>query len=145
MMRLSFRTFLLDQSDTLYRLSNSKFEQMLRDPKSHPVHRFAASRVRMSEVAISMVNQQPDRVVWSTFDMLIFNDKGHLDAMAFNRHQRACAELGLAPPIAGSRNDKTVVDAAIRFVVNGGCWVPSPFLLRQIGAAALGQIKCRRL
>ncbi|MBS1230450.1 MAG: hypothetical protein H6R17_3727 [Proteobacteria bacterium] len=99
----------------------------------------------MSDVAVEVVDQRPIRVVWSTFDILVFDEQGGLDAQAFERHQRACAELGLVPAIAESRSAGTVVDAANRFVVQGGCWAPSPPLLRLIGAAALGRIKCRRL
>jgi hypothetical protein len=142
--------FLLDQGDSLYRLSNSKFERILSDPERNPLPCFAGARVRMSEVAIDLVNQEPRRVIWSTFDILVFDEDGCLDSGAFDRHQRACAELGLALPLAENRSAEsrsagTVIDAANRFVVQGGCWAPSPDLKRRIGAAALGRIKCKRL
>ena len=144
-MRLSCRMFVLDPDDTLYRLPTRRFEQMLQAPPSYPLPRFAASRVRMSDVAIEMVDQRPIRVVWSTFDILVFDDHGCLDAWAFERHQRACAELGLVPPNAEAKSAGTVVDAANRFIVQGGCWSPSPSLLRRIGAAALGRLRCKQL
>ena len=144
-MRLSCRMFVLDADDALYRLPTRRFEQMLQAPRNHPLPRFAASRVRLSDVAVEMIDLRPFRVVWSTFDILVFDDRGCLDAWAYERHQRACAELGLVPPIAEAHSAGTVVDAANRFVVQGGCWSPSPAQLRRIGAAALGRIKCRRL
>jgi len=136
--------FLLDQDDALYRLPTQIFELMLRAPKNHPLPRFAASRVRMSDVAVEIVDRQPVRVVWSTFDMLAFDEHGHFDARAFERHQQACAELGLVPSMPAAAGAGTVVEAAARFVVKGGCWTPSKPLLRRIGAAALGRLKCPR-
>ena len=144
-LRLSCRMFVLDLDDSLYRLPTRTFEAMLEAPKKYPLARLAGSRVRMSDVAVELVERRPVRVVWSTFDILVFDDRGCLDAWAYERHQRACAELGLVPPIAEAKSAGTVVDAANRFIVQGGCWSPSPAQLRRIGAAALGRIRCRRL
>ena len=144
-LRLACRMFVLDRYDALFRLPTRNFERMLQAPQRHPLERFAGSRVRMSEVAVELVEQRPVRVVWSTFDLLVFDDRGRLDVAAYERHQRACAEQGLAPPLAGTSSAGTVVDAARRFVVQGGCWVPSPLQLRRIGAAALGLVSCQRL
>ena len=144
-LRLSCRMFVLDQDDRLYRLPTRTFEAMLLAPQKHPLPRFAGTRVRMSDIAVELFERQPVRVVWSTFDMLVFDDHGRLDVPAYQRHQRACAELGLVPPLIEARNAGTVIDAAKRFVAQGGCWVPSPAQLVHIGAAALGRTKCRRL
>lgn len=144
-MRLACRMFLLDGEDKLYRLPASTFERMLRDPASHPLPAFAGLRTRMSDVAVELVDGEAVRVVWSTFDILVFDRAGRFDAAAYERHQRACAELGVAVPLAQAGGGGTVVNAATRFVVQGGCWVPTPAQKRLIGAAALGQIKCRRV
>jgi hypothetical protein len=144
-LRLSCRMFVLDRYDALYRLPIQTFERMLQAPKKHLLPRFAASRVRLSDVAVELDGKRPVRVVWSTFDLLVFDDQGRLNVDAYERHQRACAELGLMPPLAGTTNGGTVVDAAQRFVVQGGCWVPSPLQLRRIGAAALGLVSCQRI
>lgn len=137
--------FLLDRDDTLYRMPTSAFERMLHDPKNHPLANFSGARVRMSDVAVELVGGRPVRVVWSTFDILVFDGAGRFDAQSYLRHQRACAELGVAQPLAEAGRGGTVVDAATRFVVQGGCWSPSPALKRLIGAAALGHVKCRRI
>jgi hypothetical protein len=52
MMGLSYRIFLLDQDENLYRLPNTTFEQMLRDPTSHCFPRFAGARMRMSGINV---------------------------------------------------------------------------------------------
>ena len=91
-MGLASRMFLLDQNDGLYRLPNTEFEQMLRDPKSHRIPRFAGTRVRMTDVVVELLDRQPIRVVWITFS-LIFDGEGCFDPSAFDQHQRARAEL----------------------------------------------------
>ena len=137
--------FLLDQNDGLYRLPNTKFEQMLRDPTSHRISRFAGARVRMTDIVVELLDRQPIRVVWTTFGILTFDEKGCFDPSAFDRHQRARAELALAPLTAESGGAATVVDAATRFVAQGGRWVPPKALARRIDNAALGRLKCPRL
>lgn len=78
--------FLLDQDDGLYRLPNTKFEQMLRDPTSHPLPRFAGARVRMSDIVVELLDRQAIRVLWTTFGLLTFDDEGYFDPRAFDRH-----------------------------------------------------------
>lgn len=143
-MGLSCRMFLLDQNDCLVCLPSTKFERMLRDPKSLRFPAFAGTRLRMVEVIVELRNRQAIRVVWSTFGLLAFDDEGYFDASAFDRHQRARAELALdlRPE---PRRKATVVDAADRFVAQGGRWAPSRTLARLIDAAALGRTKCPRL
>jgi hypothetical protein len=142
-MGLSSRMFLLDQDDNLYRLPNTKFDQMLRDPTSYRILRFAGARVRMADVVVELVDRQPIRVVWSAFGILTFDDEGCFEPSAFDRHQRTRAELALAPQIAESDGTATVVvDAAMRFVAQGGRWAPPQALARRIDEAALDRVKC---
>jgi hypothetical protein len=144
-MGLSCRRFLLDQNDGLYRLANTKFEQMLRDRASYHFPVFAGHRVRMAEVVVELLGRQPIRVIRTTFDMLTFDDEGCFDSSAFGRHQLARAELALAPPIGDADRSATLVDASSGFVAQGGRWAPSHTLARVIDDAALGRLKCPRL
>ena len=136
---------LLDQDDTLYRLPNAKFDQILRDPTSCRFPLFAGTRVRMTDVAVELIDRQPMCVAWITFGFLTFDDEGCFDANAFDRQQRARAELALALPTKEPKSEGIVVDAASRFVAQGGRWTPSRALQQRIDAAALEQVKCTRL
>jgi hypothetical protein len=137
--------FLLDQDDGLYRLSSAKFNQMLRDPTSCRLTRFAGARVRMTNVAVELLDRQPIRVVWNTFGFLAFDVEGYFDAGTFDHHQRARAELALAPLAAEPKGAAIIVDATTRFVAQGGRWKPTRTLQRLIDEAALGRVKCPRL
>mgnify|MGYP003377808300 CR=1 FL=1 len=79
-MGISCRMFLLDHDDGLYRLPSAKFNQMLRDPTSCRLTRFAGARVRMTNVAVELLDRQPIRVVWNTFGFLAFDDEGYFDS-----------------------------------------------------------------
>jgi len=144
-MGLSSRMFLLDQDDGLYRMPNTQFDRMLCDPTNYPILRFAGTRVRMADVVVELEDRQPIRVLWRTYCILAFEEAGCFDTSAFNRHQRARAELALAPPIPESDGPAAVVDAKVRFVAQGGRWVPPRALARRIDEAALDSVKCLRL
>jgi hypothetical protein len=136
---------LLDQDDGLYRLPSAKFNQMLRDPTSCRLTRFAGARVRMTDAAVELLDRQSIRVVWNTFGFLAFDDEGYFDAGTFDHHQRARAELALAPLAAEPKGAVIVVDATTHFVAQGGRWKPSRTLQRHIDEAVLGRVKCPRL
>ena len=137
-MGISCRMFLLDQDDGLYRLPSAKFNQMFREPTSCRLTRFAGARVRMTDVAVELLDRQPIRVIWNTFGFLAFDDEGYFDSGTFDHHQRARAELALAPLAAESKGAAIVVDATTHFVAQGGRWKPTRTLQRVIGEATLG-------
>ena len=144
-MGISSRMYLLDQDDTLYCLPSAKFARMLRDPTTCRLPRFAGSRLRMTDVAVELIDRRPSRVIWITFAFLAFDDDGCFDFSSFDRHQRARAELALALPSLEPKSEGVVVEAADRFVAQGGLWTPSSTLQRRIDAVALEQEKCPRL
>jgi hypothetical protein len=144
-MGFAFRRFLLDREDALYRLPNTTFERMLQNPTGHALPRFAGQRVRMADVAVELMDRQPVRVVRTTFSILTFNSEGFLDPAAFEQHQRARAELALAPALGPPARHATIVAATPRFVDQGGRWVPSTDVVNLLKRAAMERMKCLRL
>jgi len=144
-MGVSCRMFLLDPDDNLYRLPNTQFEQMLRDPSSHRVQRLAGTRMRMTDVVVVLQDRQAICVDRITFSYMSFDENGYFDPSAFDRHQRARVELALTPLDTAPGRAATIVDAASRFVAQGGRWTPSRALERRIYEVALGRVKCTRL
>jgi len=146
-MGFSCRTFLIARDDTLWRLSSTRFDRMLRDPASHCLPVFAGQRARMASVVVELVARNPVRVVRNTFSILTFDVEGRIDPSRFEKQQFALAESVVAPAFAGFDDDsnQTVVDATSRFIAQGGQWVPSRALARAIDQTALGQRQCRHL
>jgi len=146
-MGFSCRTFLVARDDTLWRLSNAKFDRMLRDPASHCLPVFAGQRARMASVVVELVARNPVRVVLNTFSILTFDAEGRIDLGRFEKQQFSLVELAVAPVFAVFNVDgnQTVVDATSRFIAQGGQWVPSRALASVIDQTALGQRQCRQL
>jgi hypothetical protein len=141
-MGFSFRTYLVTQDNRVCRLASAKFDRMLRDPESDRLPGFAGQRVRMASVVVELVGRAPVRVVRSTFAVLAFDAEGRLDSERFDRQQFALAESALALALGGSATNAMVVDAASRFVAQGGGWTPSKELARAIDDAAMGRVPC---
>lgn len=75
-MSLRYRTFLIADDGTLYRLANARFDRMLRDPASYRLPALAGQRVRMANTFVEVVDRVPVCVVRSTFAMLTIDDLG---------------------------------------------------------------------
>ncbi|AME28157.2 hypothetical protein [Burkholderia sp. PAMC 26561] len=146
-MGFSCRTFLIARDDTLWRLSSTKLDRMLRDPAGHYLPDFAGQRARMASVVVELVARNPMRVVRNTFFILTFDAEGRIDPSKFEKQQFALAESVFAPVFAvfADESNQTVVDATSRFIAQGGQWVPSRALARVIDQTALGQRQCRHL
>lgn len=144
-MGISDRRFLIDQHDRLYRMANTKFDAMVRDPARHRFPQFAGLRVRTAITLVELIDRQPTQVVRVTFAILSFDDSGCLDKDRFLEQQFSLAELAMAPVIAADRSDTDVLDAASRFTAHGGRWTPSRALYRAIEDAALGRTRCPKL
>jgi hypothetical protein len=146
-MGFSCRTFLIARDDTLWRLSSTKFDRMLRDPVGNCLPDFAGQRARMAAVVVELVARKPVRIVRNTFSILSFNAEGCIDLSRFEKQQFALAESVFAPVFAVSADasNSTIVDAASRFIAQGGQWIPTRTLARVIDQTALGQRRCRYL
>jgi hypothetical protein len=141
---LSFRRFLVAPDGNLYRLTNAKFDRMLRDSKGPVLSAFAGQRVRMADLVVELAGRVPLRVVRSTFAVLPFDADGRMDSVRFLKQQWARAETALDRGLDVPDSQDSVLDAAVRFVAHGGVWQPSNELVRALNEAALGRTACRR-
>jgi hypothetical protein len=144
-MGISCRMFLLDQDDSLYRLSSAKFNQMLRDPTSCRLTRFAGARVRMTNVAVELLDRQPIRVVWNTFGFLAFDDEGYFDSGTFDHHQRPEPSWRGRRWLLSPREQQSSSTQPPASSPKEVRWKPTRTLQRHIDDAALGRVKCPRL
>ena len=144
-MALSCRAFVVARDDTLYRVSNAKFAQMLHDPRSYPMPQFAGERMRMASIVVSILDRRPMQVVRTTYCILPFDSDGYLDTEQVLRREAARAEPLFASVFGKVDDAAGVVDAESRFVARGGRWTPSNSLARLIGEAALDRVKYARL
>ena len=145
-MGLSYRMFLVDCGDRIYRLAAAKFDEMLRNPTKHHNPLFAGQRVRAAGVVVQLVGRKPQAILQMTFHMLAFDQSGRFDSEAFQRQESSRSEVALAPVLSALTAEVGVgVDASTRFTARGARWAPSKALMRAINEAALARVKCPRL
>ncbi len=144
-MGLSCRLFLVDENDVLYRLSNTKFDQMLRRPAEHRLPRFAGARVRMASVIVGLEDRKSIRVVRTNFSILSFDKTGRFDLATYEQPLRARMDLAFGALRNETTGSMNVIEAADRFVDRGGRWEPSRAVARAIEQSALGLVKCKRV
>jgi hypothetical protein len=132
------RRFIVDDEDRLVRLRNTIFERLLRDPQHHTMPALAGQRVRMAEVLVQLADRRPVQVVRRVYFVVGFDEAGRLDTTRFQNQQRALAESVLERVFAVPGDDDRVLDAASRFIAQGGRWRPSNELAQHIDDTALG-------
>jgi hypothetical protein len=145
-MGLSLRLVVIDENDQIYRLGVSKFQEMLRNPRTHRYILFAGQRVRAAEAVVELIKRKPVRVVRMTFDILTFDREGYFDTETFDRHQFSRFASATSAQ-SGSATEATpgVVDASNLFTARGGRWSPAQTLVHTMQDAVLGSVKCPRL
>ena len=144
-MGYAFQRYLVAMDDTIYRMANTVFDRMLRDPARCRLPELAGQRVRTAEVVVELVGREPAAVVRTSFGLLAIDDAGCVDASRLRAQQHARIETVLAPAFADPDRDAQVIEAGSQFIAQGGTWTPSPALARAIDDAALGRRKCPRL
>ncbi len=63
----------LDQDDVLDRLPNIRFDQMLRNPPSYRLQRFAGTRVRVTDFGVALGDRPAVEIVRITFNLPNFD------------------------------------------------------------------------
>jgi hypothetical protein len=138
-MGIGCRRFIVDHDGKLVRLRNTIFDRLLRDPQHYSMPALAGQRVRMAEILVQLANRKPIRVARRVYFVVSFDAAGRLDTTRFQQQQWALAESALDPVFDVPGDDGHVLDAASRFIAQGGRWRPSNDLARRIDDAALGK------
>ena len=144
-MGLSSRRFLISDDDVIYRITNKRFDRMMRHPEDELFLDFANQRIRCADLVIDLIDRVPYSVCRETFAILEFDHLGRLDTGRFERQQVALVDAMLEPVLSDKKAVTNVVDAAQRFVAQGGTWLPSKALRVQIERAALDLIDCLKV
>jgi hypothetical protein len=133
------RRFIVDDEGRLVRLKNTLFERLLCDPRHHTMPALAGQRARMAEILVQLADRRPIRVVRRVYFVVSFDEAGRLDTTRLQQQQWALAESALDRVFDLPGDDGHVLDAASRFIAQGGRWRPSNDLAQRIDDAALGK------
>lgn len=144
-MGLTCRRLFVANGGGLYRISNAKFDRMMRYPASERVGLFAGQRIRSAELLVELVERKPYRVRRVTFAIFQFDDQGCIDVERYDKQQFALVNLAIDPVLGSSKPTQNILDATDKFVAQGGSWSPTGLLKNQIEKAALGLLACPSL
>jgi len=136
-MGISIRRFFIANDGVLYRMSNARFDRMMRHPESELVPFFAGQRIRTAELVIELFNRKPFRVCRETFSIFQFDSRGYLDVERYSKQQNALVNVMLDTVFVSKTSDINVLDAIDKFVAKGGSWSPTKSLIQKIEKAAL--------
>ena len=137
-MGLSCRRYLVDLDERLVRMKNTTFDGLMRDPDLHRMPALAGQRVRVAELLVEVSGRTVLHIVRRGYFVLTFDPLGRVDTDRFQRQQFALAGVAIDDVLAQARRPREVLDAADRFVAQGGRWQPTHVLAQRIDAAALG-------
>lgn len=138
-MGYGYRKFIVHDDGTLDRMRNNVFDRLLRDPQHHSMPAMARRRVRVADIVVQLENRRPICVVRRVYFVVSFDEEGRLDTKRFLQQQWALAESALDPVLAGPNHGDRILDAASRFIAQGGRWRPQADLAQRIDDAALGR------
>lgn len=138
-MGFGYRKFIVHDDCTLVKLRNAIFDRLLRDPQHHSMPAMAGKRVRVADIVVQLEDRRPVCVVRRVYFVVSFDEDGRLDTKRFLQQQWALAESVLDPALAVPTDDDRILDAASRFIAQGGRWQPQADLAQRIDDAALGR------
>jgi hypothetical protein len=138
-MGFAYRKFIVNDDGTLTKLRSTIFDRLLRDPQHHFMPALAGKRVRMADIIVQLEDRRPIRVVRREYFIVSFDEAGRLDTTRFLKQQWALVESALDPVLAAPNDKDRILDAASRFIAQGGRWQPQAVLAQRIDDAALGR------
>ena len=144
----SLRHFFISDDNEIFRISNSKFERLLKGSLEKKTGRFVGKRVRTAEIVVKLEDRKPIQVLRVIYYYLHFNEKGILDYDRFMKDGGIVATAGI-PHIFAEKVQSNLINAQQEFAKRQRdhtvWWKPSMQLERNILDASIDDFKCKRL
>jgi hypothetical protein len=146
-MGTAIRHILVDQNDTVLRLSNRLFQRLWDNSQGDTRPQFAGCRVRWAEAVVELKDRKPVGILRVVFGYLYFDHQGRLDRDKVMKDGALKVEAGMGS--IGPTKSGSVIHASSRFAARRRdhevIWKPSPELNKAIYDAALGSKSYKRL
>ena len=111
-MGIGLRIFIVNDDDSLERLSLKKYERLMQRAPDISFPQYAGKRVRYAEVAIEFENRKPVEILRMEYFIMHFDSKGRIDGTV--RDDIMSLGVNLTPPIY-FKNDPVVIEAQHHF------------------------------
>ena len=138
-MGLGSRIFIINEDDTIKRLSMKRYNRLLNGSPDECLPEFAGKRVRYALLVMELVNRKPVKILLAEFSFLAFDSEGRLDVNEQKKAARLSSDM--LKPIISEYDSKHVIDAKYRFVQkryeSKYLWTPSPEISEAIMSAII--------
>jgi len=112
-MGIGIRVFLVDDNDSLQRLSLARLERLLHFDRAESLPQYAGKRIRCAMVFLEVAGRQVQAIRNIDYFLLQFNDKGRINKKEWEKGMRL--GMDLLPALFNEENPKQVINASHRF------------------------------
>ncbi len=107
------RIFLLDDDDSLQRISMARLDRLLHFDRREWLPQYSGKRIRCAMVFVQVAGRLVLSIRNADYFLLTFDDKGRMDRKEWERGMRL--GMDLLPPIGDKGYPKKVINAQHRF------------------------------
>jgi len=112
-MGIGTRIFLIDENDSIHRISMARYNRMTNPNSDERFTRYAGKRVRYAMIFLEVEKRKPLSVVRTEYYYLPFDGEGRIDSTEQEKQLRLSSQI--VPPIFEEQSPKKVLDAQSRF------------------------------
>ena len=107
------RVFLVDDNDSLQRMSMAQLDRLIHFDRRESLPQYAGKRMRCAMVFVEVEGRQVLAIQSIQYSILKFDARGRIDKKEWEEGIRLGMEL--VPPLTDGRHPKQVIDAHHRF------------------------------
>ena len=138
---MGLRIFIINEDDSLKRLSIDRFERLRRDDPNARLPQYAYQKIRYALVFLETKDRRAVGINYINYGYLVFDSNGGLDTDY--REQAARMALEILPPMESDEGPNSVIDAGHKFAKkrydNQFKWRPTQEMEVAIIKAVLGK------
>ena len=139
-MGIGFRIFIIDDDDSLQRISLAKYERLYQEDSNERLLQYAGKRVRCAMVVLMLEERKPQSIARIDCSRILFDAEGRVDLKEWRRHAQLISHF-LDFPIKEPHRDN-VIDAQSVFArkryEREAKWPLTPGIERAIKKAIFG-------
>jgi hypothetical protein len=139
-MGLGTRIFIVKEDDSLERLTQKRYNRLIKGHSDEGLRQFAGKRIRYALIVLEMINRKPAEILMTEYSYLTFDTKGRLDASEREKAARLAMDT-LEPILPGKRSER-IIDAKHKFAKkrfdDRYLWKPTPEIETAIQKAIFG-------
>ena len=139
-MGLGTRIFIVQEDDSLQRLSLKRYNRLIKGHPDEGLMEFTGKRIRYALIVLEMINRKPVEILMTEYSFLAFDSKGRLDAS--EREKAARLAMDTLEPILPGKKSERIIDAKHKFAKkrfgDRYLWKPAPDIEAAIQRAIFG-------